>query len=101
MRRILVDHARSRQYLKRGGNVPVVSLEEAFVSPRERARDLVALDEARSALSLIDPRKGKVVEPRFFGGLTAEETTEVLKIFVIRHPKYNLNMVRFSPEATP
>jgi RNA polymerase sigma-70 factor, ECF subfamily len=80
MRRILVDHARARRYQKRGGGARLVSLEEALVAPRERARDLVALDDALTALSAIDPRKGQVVELRFFGGLTAEETAEALKI---------------------
>jgi RNA polymerase sigma-70 factor, ECF subfamily len=80
MRRILVDFARARRYQKRGGSVRLVSLEEALASPRERARDLVALDEALTALAAIDPRKGQVVELRFFGGLTAEETAEVLGV---------------------
>ncbi len=80
MRRILVDYARSRKYRKRGGDIHLVSLEEAWLAPQERARDLVVLDEALTALSAIDPRKGQVVELRFFGGLTAEETAEVLKI---------------------
>ena len=80
MRRILVDYARRRNYQKREGGAGLVSLDEAVIAPRERARDLVALDEALTALSAIDPRKAKVVELRFFGGLTAEETAEVLKI---------------------
>jgi len=80
MRRILVDYARSRQYQKRGGDVHLVSLDEALLPPRERTRDLVALDEALTALAAIDPRKGQVVELRFFGGLTMQETAEVLKV---------------------
>jgi RNA polymerase sigma-70 factor, ECF subfamily len=80
MRRILVDYARSRQYQKRGGDVQLVSLDKALVAPQERAKDLVALDEALTALAAIDPRKGQVVELRFFGGLTMEETAEVLKV---------------------
>jgi RNA polymerase sigma factor (TIGR02999 family) len=80
MRRILVDYARSRGYQKRGANVREVSFDETAAAPRERSRDLVALDDALTALSAIDPRKGQVVELRFFGGLTAEETAEVLKV---------------------
>jgi RNA polymerase sigma-70 factor (ECF subfamily) len=80
MRRILVDFARSRRYQKRGGGLRLVSLDEAMAAPLERSRDLVALDEALTALAAIDPRKAKVVELRFFGGLTAEETAEVLGV---------------------
>ena len=79
MRRILVDHAR-RQNLKRGGGVPHVSLEEAALVGGDRADDLVALDDAMNALARLDPRKVQVVEMRFFGGLSIEETAEVLKI---------------------
>jgi RNA polymerase sigma-70 factor, ECF subfamily len=78
MRRILVEHARRRN-LKRGGGVQHVSLEEAaFVG--DRAGDLVALDDAMNALGRLDPRKVHVVEMRFFGGLSLEETAEVLKV---------------------
>jgi RNA polymerase sigma factor (TIGR02999 family) len=80
MRRILVDHARSRGYLKRGGAVCLVPLEEAFAASSEPGKDVLAIDEALSALAEVDPRKAQVVELRFFGGLTAEETAEVLKI---------------------
>ena len=80
MRRILVDHARSREYQKRGANLRAVSFDETAVAPRERSRDLAALDNALTALAAIDPRKSQVVELRFFGGLTAEETAEVLKV---------------------
>lgn len=80
MRRILIDFARSGRYLKRGGGLHLVSLEEALGISRERGRDLVALDDALKALAAIDPRKSRVVELRFFGGLTVEETAEVLKI---------------------
>jgi RNA polymerase sigma-70 factor (ECF subfamily) len=80
MRRILVDYARSHGYQKRGGNMPPVSLDEAFVVAPERTRDLVAVDEALVALAAIDPRKSQVVELRFFGGLTVEETAEVLTV---------------------
>jgi len=80
MRRILVDHARSRGCQKRIGNIRLVPLEEAMMATSERTKDLVALDAALTALSAVDPRKGQVVELRFFGGLTAEETSQVLKV---------------------
>lgn len=80
IRRILVDHARARGYQKRGGGVPKVTLDEALVGPDEKGRDLVALDDALTALAEVDPRKSKVVELRFFGGLSVEETAEVLKV---------------------
>ncbi len=80
MRRILVDYARKRGYKKRGGEVRKVQLDEAFVPARARGPDLVALDEALEALSEFDPRKAKVIELRFFAGLTPEETAEVLKV---------------------
>ena len=79
MRRILVDHAR-RHNLKRGGGVPHVSLEETAIMDDDRPADLVALDDAMNALARIDPRKVQVVEMRFFGGLSVEETAEVLKV---------------------
>ena len=79
MRRILVDHARKRN-LKRGGGVPHVPLDEASVVSVRRPTDLVALDDAMNALARIDPRKVQVVEMRFFGGLSVEETAEVLKV---------------------
>ena len=83
MRRILVEHAR-RHNLKRGGGVQHVSLEEVAVMGSGRATDpsekLVALDEALNALARLDPRKAQVVEMRFFGGLSVEETAEVLKV---------------------
>ncbi len=79
MRRILVDHAR-RHSLKRGGGVQRVSLENAAGIAGERAADLVALDDALGALTRIDSRKAQVVELRFFGGLSVEETAEVLKV---------------------
>src|SRR5437867_12458964 len=80
MRRILVDFARSRNYLKRGGNALQVSLDEALAITPEQDPDVVALDEALNALAAIDERKGRVVELRFFGGLNIEETAEVLKV---------------------
>ena len=79
MRRILIDHAR-RHNLKRGGGVQHVSLEETAVVSDARAADLVALDDAMDTLAHIDPRKVQVVEMRFFGGLSVEETAEVLKV---------------------
>jgi len=80
MRRILIDFARSGRYLKRGAGVRLVSLEEALGISRERGGNLVALDDALKALAAIDSRKARVVELRFFGGLTVEETAEVLKV---------------------
>ena len=79
MRRILVDHAR-RQNLKRGARAPHLSLDEAAALGQERAADLVALDDAMKALERIDPRKVQVVEMRFFGGLSVEETAAVLRV---------------------
>ena len=80
MRRILVDAARSRGYQKRGGGVPTVTLDEALSVSQEPSADLVALDDALNTLSILDPRKGQVVEMRFFGGLTLDETAEVLHV---------------------
>ena len=79
MRRILVEQAR-RHNLKRGGGVQHVSLEETAIVDDDRPADLVALDDAMNALARIDPRKVQVVEMRFFGGLSVEETAEVLKV---------------------
>ena len=79
MRRILVDHAR-RHNLKRGAGILHVSLEEAAVIGGDRDEDLVALDDALHALARFDTRKSQVVELRFFGGLSVEETAEVLRI---------------------
>ena len=80
MRRILVDFARERNYLKRGGGALQVSLAEAESLPMERNDDLVALDEALARLSEFDERKVRVVELRFFGGLSVKEVAEVLKV---------------------
>ena len=80
MRRILVDHARKLRYQKRGGDAHQVSLDEALVVSEERAADVVALDDALKGLAEIDQRKGQIVELRFFGGLSIEETAEVLKV---------------------
>ena len=79
MRRILVEHAR-RHNLKRGGGVQHVSFEDTAEVSGDRAADLGALDDALDALARIDPRKVQVVEMRFFGGLSVEETAEVLKV---------------------
>ena len=77
MRRILVDHARSSQAEKRGGEFQKFSLDENIDVSGERASDLVALDEALERLAALDPQKARVVELRFFGGLSVEETAEV------------------------
>jgi RNA polymerase sigma-70 factor, ECF subfamily len=80
IRRILVDHARNRGYAKRGGGAAQIPLDDVLLGVRARGIELVALDEALEALSKIDARKGRVVELRYFGGLSVEETAEVLKI---------------------
>ena len=80
MRRILVDAARSRGYQKRGGGAPMLSLDEALIVPTEPGADLVALDDALTALAVVDARKSQVVEMRFFGGLSLEETAEALHV---------------------
>jgi RNA polymerase sigma-70 factor, ECF subfamily len=79
IRRILVDHARARHYAKRGGNAPRVSLDETLLGMQARGVEVLALNEALVSLSKIDARKGRVVELRYFGGLSVEETAEVLK----------------------
>jgi len=80
MRRILVDSARARGYQKRGGGVPRVTLDEALIGPKEKGYDLVALDDVLKVLAEVDLRKSQVVELRFFGGLSVEETAAVLKV---------------------
>ena len=80
MRRILVDHARSRQYAKRGGGARQVSLDEVAIVSEERAAGVVALDDALTSFAAIDQRKSQVVELRFFGGLSIEETAIVLAV---------------------
>jgi len=80
MRQILVDFARSRGYQKRGGGAEQVSLDEALVIGQPPDEDLVALDEALAALAEVDERKARVVELRFFGGLTEAEMAETLKV---------------------
>ncbi|MGH9935201.1 MAG: sigma-70 family RNA polymerase sigma factor [Blastocatellia bacterium] len=78
MRRILVDYARARNYAKRGGGAQMVSLDEAMEVSDERAADVIALDDALAALAGLDQRKSRIIELRFFGGLSIEETAEVL-----------------------
>ena len=80
MRRIMVDHARERHALKRGGGAVRVTLDEAALVTETRAAELLALDGALETLAALDPRKSKIVEMRYFGGLTIEEIAEVLKI---------------------
>ncbi|HUS12640.1 MAG TPA: sigma-70 family RNA polymerase sigma factor [Pyrinomonadaceae bacterium] len=84
MRHILIDHARRRQYMKHGGDVQRVSLEavtkEAALMSPPRAAELLALDEALNELAKLDPRKSRVVELRYFGGLSIEETADVLEV---------------------
>jgi RNA polymerase sigma factor (TIGR02999 family) len=80
MRRILVDYARARQHGKRGGGVQQVELDEAMVVSSDRAAEVVALDEVLMSLAELDSRKSQVVELRFFGGMSIEETAEVLGV---------------------
>ena len=80
MRRILVDHARRRGYAKRGGGALKVSLDEAATIAAERSAELVALDDALNELAGFDARKTRIVELRYFGGLSVEETAHVLKV---------------------
>lgn len=80
MRRILVDYARSRRYLKRGGDAQQVSFDEELMVSRQLSADILGVHDALSELATIDERKAKVVELKFFGGLTNEETAEVLEV---------------------
>ena len=80
MRRVLVDHARSRGYQKRGGGIQRVTLTDGLALAAERTLDLVALDRALEELATIDARKARVIELRFFGGLSVEETAEALHV---------------------
>lgn len=82
MRRILVDYARHNRYAKRGAGAVHVSLSEARPTSREPTAEVAALDEALDKLASIDPRQARVVELRFFGGLTIKETAEAMKISV-------------------
>ncbi|TMB97481.1 MAG: sigma-70 family RNA polymerase sigma factor [Chloroflexi bacterium] len=80
MRRILVDFARSKHYQKRGGGAAKVTFDEALIGANEAGQDLVALDDALEALAKVDERKSRVIELRFFGGLSVEETASVLTV---------------------
>jgi RNA polymerase sigma factor (TIGR02999 family) len=82
MRRILVDFARANSYAKRGGDAPHLDFEEVAVVSPARGTDIVALDEALTSLAVLSPRQSQVVELRFFGGLSLEETAEVLKVSI-------------------
>lgn len=80
MRRIMVDHARERQALKRGGNALKVAFDEAALVTKTRSEELLALDEALERLAVQDPRKSQIVELRYFGGLKVEEVAEFLNL---------------------
>ncbi|HEV2667787.1 MAG TPA: ECF-type sigma factor, partial [Blastocatellia bacterium] len=80
MRHILVDFARARLRAERGGYKQQVSFDDAEVAPKERGADFIALDDALKSLEEIDPRRSRMVELRFFGGLSAEETAEALNV---------------------
>ena len=80
MRRVLVDHARSRGYRKRGGGAQQVALSEGLATSPELSLDVVALDRALEALAAVDARKSRVIELRFFGGLSVEETADMLQV---------------------
>lgn len=80
MRRILLDHARAHLAAKRGGQAEHISLDELEISPQTRAADLLALDDALHALAAVDARKSRIVELRFFGGLSIDETAEAIGI---------------------
>jgi RNA polymerase sigma factor (TIGR02999 family) len=80
MRRILIDFARSRNYQKRGGMVPHVNFDEQLMLTSQPDSNLLAVDDALRRLALVDDRKSRVVELRFFGGLSVKETAEVLKV---------------------
>ena len=82
MRRVLVDYARTSKAEKRGGEAEKIALEDAFVFVKERPAEMLALDEALDELARIDPRRSRVVELRFFGGLTTEEIADVLGVHV-------------------
>lgn len=80
MRRVLVDAARARRFHKRGGGAPMASLDEALTVSNEPPRDLVELDDALNALAALDLRKSQVIEMRYFGGLSVEETADALRV---------------------
>ena len=79
MRRILLDHARRHHQARRGGEVRLVPLDEAVMAAKQRSAELIALDDALNALAALDPRKSRIVELRFFGGLSNEEVAEVME----------------------
>src|SRR5687767_16001075 len=83
MRHILVDHARKYRYSKRGSGAQRVPLDEVALLGQERAVDLLALDDALTSLGKIDERKSKIVSLRFFGGLSVEETADVMKLSAV------------------
>lgn len=80
IRRVLIDAARARESLKRGGGSPETTFDEGLIVSREPTADVVALDEALNALAVFDERKARVIELRFFGGLTIEEAADVLNV---------------------
>lgn len=80
MRRILVDHARSRASVKRGGRIHLVELEQAITTPEKQAAVLVALDDALRDLADVDPRKASIVDMRYFGGMSVEDMAEALGV---------------------
>jgi RNA polymerase sigma factor (TIGR02999 family) len=84
MRQILVDYARRKHYAKRGGDARQVSLDEAALVAQEGASEMIALDEALNQLASLAPEQARIVEFRFFGGLTIEETAEVMRLSVDR-----------------
>lgn len=83
MRRILVDHARQHNALKRGGELHIVTLNDEIDASDEQSTELIALDDALTELAKMDPVKAKIVELKYFGGLTSEEVAEVLDVSVI------------------
>jgi len=83
MRRVLVDHARRQMAEKRGGDIPKLSLDENLDAAEERAVELIALDDAMHELAAFDPQKSRIVELRFFGGLSVEETAQVLGVSAV------------------
>jgi RNA polymerase sigma-70 factor, ECF subfamily len=80
MRRILLDHARAHSRIKRRGNAVVISIEDAAIVSQTKAEELIAIDEALIRLNEIDPTKSRIVEMKFFGGLSTEEIAEVEKV---------------------
>jgi RNA polymerase sigma factor (TIGR02999 family) len=83
MRHVLIDHARSRLFQKRGGDAQRLSIDEATLMTSERASELIALDEALTSLASLDARKARVVELRYFGGFSLEETAVILDLSVM------------------